>query len=435
MMPRPSDNTSLEDASGLNPGSTRTTADAPGPLAVLEVNGQVGYLAGSEGMADFVNMSALSSFRRIPSGDTIEMHNHVYGSDIRRNLLADEFQTEAGPAAVVHPGPSVPGLSQHDAHDSYIAASMLACMYGAARQKDIMDRCLQQVSTAFWQMCCEGNPFVLLAASAVLTWLTVHAQGTVPERVMRASLDAAKEALGSEDPICVLLEWMSAAVALNKIGTCAIDSTRLRQIWQGFTRTLGEECNHAVVALYCLSLHLIIVDKDFALAERYLEGLYHVSAQSCGAHHIQTINILATLSRAQHRQKRHLAALMSIERSLEAAPLGLNHPHRLELLVRKAVILWRLNRLDESEELYWLVVRGRVATLGAHHPRTNKAHESLVDVLTVNGKWDEKKGEAHRLLAGPQVAVSEYESWWCRIVEANRPDANLDSSPLSDDEE
>jgi hypothetical protein len=222
----------------------------------------------------------------------------------------------------------------------------------------------------------------------------------------------------------MLLEWMTAAVAAGKLEACRIDSARLRQLWQGFNDALGEEHPHTIVALYCLSFHLMFADKDFAQAERYLEYLCVVSARVFGSFDVQTINTLATLSRAQHRQKKYLLALETIDRSLIAAPLGLNHPHRLELLLRKALIVWKLNRMDEMEELYWIVVKGRVATLGIHHKTTVAAHNSLVDVLHWNGTWEARKDDAHRLLVDPQVSVSDYESWWRRVVEANRADRN-----------
>ncbi len=170
----------------------------------------------------------------------------------------------------------------------------------------------------------------------------------------------------------------------------------------------------------------MFADKDFAQAERYLEDLCVVSEWMFGLFQIQTINILATLGRAQHRQKKYLRALETINRSLMAAPLGLNHPHRLELLVRKPLIVWKINCIYEMEELYWIVVKGRVAKLEIHHKTTTAAHNSLADMLYSNGTWESRKDDAHRLLADPQLSVSDYESRWRRLVEANRANRNLD---------
>jgi tetratricopeptide (TPR) repeat protein len=307
-------------------------------------------------------------------------------------------------------------------------------MFGAARKGDSMNQCLLQASTSFRQMCVLQSPFILTAASTMLTWLLVHAEGSLSERVMRTSFQVATEALGCQNPASVLLEWMTAAAAADKLKVCRIDSARLRQLWQGFNQALGEEHGHTIVALYCLSFNLMFADKNFAQAERHLEYLCVVSARVFGPDDIQTINILAALSRAQHRQKKYLLALETINRSLIAAPLGLNHPHRLELLLRKALIVWKLKCMKEMEELYWIVVKGRVATLGIHHRTTIAAHNSLVDVLHWNGTWEARKGDAHRLLGNPQVSVSEYESWWRRVVEGSRADQNQDRASSEEGE-
>lgn len=380
--------------------------------------------------ATFAAMSDLSSFKCIPGGGFRELYQNAFGSEPQP---LDEPQSTSMTGPFVQP--QSPGLasSHHDPHFSYVTACMLACMYGAACVKDSMNQCLRRASNSFRQMCVLKSPFTLTAASTMLTWLLVHAEGSLSERVMMTSFHVAAEALGSQDPACMLLEWMTAAAA-EKLKACRIDSSKLRQIWQAFNQALGEEHGHTIIALYCLSFHLMFADKDFAQAERYLEDLCVVSERMFGLFHIQTINILATLSRAQYRQKRYLPALETIKRSLIAAPLGLNHPHRLELLLRKALIVWKLNRLEEMEELYWIVVKGRVATLGIHHKTTIAAHNSLVDVLHWNGTWESRKDDAHRLLVDPQVSVSDYESWWRRLVEANRANRNQDRASSDEGE-
>lgn len=382
-------------------------------------------------LAMHAGMSGLSSFEIISQGGWCELYQNAWGGKPQTIDSLDEPQTASMTGPFVQPPSPGPASDHNEARHAYVTACMLACMYGVARMEHSMKQCLRRASTSFRQMCLLQCPFTLVAASTMLTWLLVHAEGSLSEKVMMTSFHVAAEALGSQDPACVLLEWMTAAAA-NNLKECLIDSSRLRQTWQAFNQSLGEEHGHTIIALYCLSFNLMFTDKDFAQAERYLEDLHVVSERTFGPHEILTINILATLSRAQHRQKKYLPALETINRALVAAPLGLNHPHRLELLVRKALIVWKLNRLDEMEELYWIVVKGRVATLGIHHRTTIAAHNSLVDVLHWNGTWESRKDDAHRLLVDPQVSVSEYESWWRRVVEANR--ANRNQEPASSDE-
>lgn len=325
----------------------------------------------------------------------------------------------------------VTNSEQANLQTSYEAACMLACMYHAARRREVGRQCLNRAVMFFGQMCLVKSPFVLTGASTMLTWMLVHAEGSIAGMVMGACWAAARDVLGDQDTISTLLEWMTAATGgIEKLRACHVNTETLGHVWQSFQHRLGEEHPHTIVALYCLSFQLMLADRLFAEAEEHLRRLYLISIKSLGLAHLQTINILATLSRAQHRQKKYSLALETIDKSLAVAavPLGEYHPHRLELLIRRALVLLKLDRLDETERLYWLVTEARAATLGMHHRATVAAHESLVAMLQKNGTWEERKVDAHRLLIHPQLMVSEYENWWRRVVEANRPHNDNGSS-------
>ena len=332
--------------------------------------------------------------------------------------------------------PRLSNLASDDrsAQHAYQAACMMAAMLGAARKRDEMLACLERGSEFFQRMCQFHSPFVLTTSSIMLTWLLVHAEGSLAEKVMAASLAAATEALGPNNPVCLLLEWMTAAAARVQLTACRIGERELRNVWHGFHQTLGEQHGHTMIALYCLCFQLIFADRKFSEAEKYLNQLAVVSKKVFGPSCVLTINIQATLSRAQHRQGKYLLALETIDLSLAAAPLGLNHPHRLELLLRKALILRKLDHWDETEELYWIVFKGRVATLGWQHHETSAAHDSLVWVLKERtGNWELKRDEVHRCLIDPQVSVCDYEDWWRRFVEANKAPASDAEGSSNDD--
>jgi len=375
----------------------------------------------------FKELSELGSFHQLLEGDKCDLQDNM-GNDLSMG------KEPLSGSSTVRMLESLATPQLCDVSFSYTLACMMACMLGAAGRNDMMKQHLRQATVSFRQMCLPKSSFLLIAASMMLTWLLVHAEGKLSENIMRTSLLVAQDALGIGDPVTVLLEWMTAAAGGNKLRSCAIDSAILLQLWEGFRRTLGEDHGHAIVAMYCLSFQLMFADKDFAQAEQHLAHLWTISASTFGSSHVQTINILATLSRAQSRQKKFLSALYTINMSLVAAPLGLNHPHRLELLVRKAVVLRKLERLDETEGLYWIVVKGRVATLGLHHKATMAAHESLVDVMKENGTWEAKKGEAHKLLGDSQVSVLDHESWWRQVIEAHRIDKLHDRASSDEDD-
>ncbi|OCT53075.1 hypothetical protein CLCR_09787 [Cladophialophora carrionii] len=382
----------------------------------------------------FGHLSSLSSFQCVAVGDADALHQNI-GNAPPSYFAHDTPPTNVTTDTFEQVQSSTPASNDADAQHAYAAACMIAAMLGAAGRKDKMARCLERAAGFFRQMCRFQSPGILTAASVVLTWLLVHAEGTLSERVIAASFVAATESLGRDNPVCLLLEWMTAAAARSKLRECRVASSQLWDIWHGFRQTLGEAHGHTIVALYCLSMQLILADKAFAEAEQYLQGLTPVAANVFGLSHALTINALATLSRAQLRQGKCLLALDTIDKSLTAAPLGLNHPHRLELLLRKALILRKLDQWDETEQLYWIVFKGRVATLGWQHNETSAAHDSLVWVMKERtGNWEAKKDEVHQCLVDPQVSVSDYESWWRRFVEANRA-THIEDQDASGEEE
>jgi hypothetical protein len=141
--------------------------------------------------------------------------------------------------------------------------------------------------------------------------------------------------------------------------------------------------------------------------------LYDAAVEVLGSNALLTVDILSGLSRAQTRLGQHQAALDTIDQCLKrtplGTPLGLNHPHRFELLYRKALIRKKLGDTDEMLVCFATVVEGRAAALGTAHPSTLKAHKSLEDALRENDMWESHKGVAHRLLHNPQVDLTEQQ--------------------------
>jgi hypothetical protein len=313
---------------------------------------------------------------------------------------------------------------QQEDRGAFEAACQAACMWEASGNSDFFAVCLEQSKSLFRKMCISENPMILIAASTMLTWLTVHVERPLAGSVMRASYRVASNVLGDNNPVCVLLEWMTL-VAATKLKDSQIDSKSLHEIWKIDSRNLhriwtdfldayGEDDPRTIVALYCLSFHLLKVDKAFLQAENYLSDLQTICIRSLGFRDLQTINAIATLSRAQSRQEKYDLAYETIDISLAVSPLGLYHPHRLELLVRKAVICRKLKRMDEAEVYYWLVFRARVATLGKRHASTRQARKSLKFMLELNGTWETREAEVEAFAINPQIDVSEEESWWRR---------------------
>lgn len=328
-----------------------------------------------------------------------------------------------------------PGHWYEDAHVRYIVGSEHAALFGSLRMNDKMRTWMTCTSTGFRQICKQGAPIILLAASTMLTWLQIHVIGHVAEKVMAAALSAAQAALGHESHISLTLEWMVLATSPERLRTSRINTDTMRHVWNTFSQTLGDQHCHTMVALYGFCFHLMLVEKGYAEAETRLHGLLAASRRALGPAHIFTVNVMATLSRSQRRQGKFALASETLDEALAAIGYGLNHPHRLELLLRKAILLWKLGHKTETERLYWIVARGRIATPGVHHEKTLAAHSSLIDVLKDNGTWEARKGDVQRLLVDPQMSVKDYERWWRDTSDSAREEGRSGSAVGDDSDE
>ncbi|ETN45265.1 uncharacterized protein HMPREF1541_09096 [Cyphellophora europaea CBS 101466] len=389
------------EGQGHQPGSTASGSKKQAPAT-----GAMTHEAPMN--SELTNMSELGTFPRVLGGDVDDMLQNTYGQ-----TPPPVLSTIAAPNPIL-------SYWYGAAHMRYVVGCELAAVYGYLRMHTTMNEWLNHASDGFRQMCAENQPIILLAASAMLTWLSIHVSDNVAGKVLAATLSVAQTVFGPQDPVTLTLNWMVLATNVERLRIHQIDTRTMRHIWTTTSQTLGDQHCHTMVVLYGLCFHLMAVDKKFAEAGEHLERLIATSTRVLGSAHVFTINILATLSRAQLRQGRVELALSTINRSLIAAPYGLNHPHRLELLLRKAILLWKLGRREETKELYKTVTRGRVATLGRHHNKTISAHNSLIDVAEESENWEAEKDELHRVLADPQMTVEDYESWWRDTFDAAR---------------
>ena len=292
-----------------------------------------------------------------------------------------------------------------------LAASIYAPTSGALGRTDALDYSLKQVAAFVRKMCLSNNSLLLLTIDTVMVFLVVYAEGSLPESILRAIYHAAIGTLGEDDPVCLVIEWMTTAAGGSLLAR-RIDSTALQNVCNRISQTYGNTHSHSIVAAYCLAFQLLLEGKPSEAEERLLR-LHETAVEFLGPKALISLNTLATLSRAQTRQGKHEAALDSISRCLNrtpvGTPLGLNYPYRYELLYRKALICKQLGRTDNMLKYYCIVVEGRAAALGKTHASTQKAHKSLVEALQENDMWEDHKDLVHRLLNHPQVDISEEE--------------------------
>lgn len=321
----------------------------------------------------------------------------------KSHIMTEEHNSEL-------PGVSSGQDNELDNASRFLAACMAACMYGASGKYDLLTISFAQAASSIQQMWLGSDPHLLSAISTIAVWLRVYAEGSLPRSIFETIRQAIMASSQASHPIFRLVEWITAAAG-GSLADCSIKSTGLREIRTSITETYSADHSNAIVASYCLGFQ-ILLEGLFREAELHFQQLHETALRVLGPMSLQTVNTLTALSRAQSRQNKHAAALATIELALKGNPPGFGHPHRFELMYRKALICKKLGRTDEMLHSYCVVVEGRSATLGGNHPSTLKAYESLVKALQENGMWESHKDMAHRLLTKPQAVVTEEEASW-----------------------
>lgn len=104
-----------------------------GPL--FDMNIPFDQLDSPEVAAALAEMSDLSSFQSIHSGNIIQLYHNAYGAGPQLYHQGEHSPRSLSAASFVSPQPPGPTLNHSDGHNSYMTACMVACMFGAAGKK------------------------------------------------------------------------------------------------------------------------------------------------------------------------------------------------------------------------------------------------------------------------------------------------------------
>jgi tetratricopeptide (TPR) repeat protein len=279
-------------------------------------------------------------------------------------------------------------------HDADLASVWMACCFGACifvrRQDfDYVAKSLSRADSVFEEMLRTENSALLTSLNSTLTILGAHDQSKMEMSVVRSALHVAHKVLGTEDPISIALEWMTA-LAWRKLPQCRVTTKDLTAIYNQFRSQYGPKHPHTLAILYNVGFSLLR-DKLYEEAESHLRQVYEDSSLTLGPSHMQTITALATLSRALSNQKKFEEAVELRKQavSLGQRTLGQNHPHTLESMRRLALIYKDQGKDDLMEPIYWAVLQGRIKSLGPKHDYTEGAMEDLIELLKKLNKWDD----------------------------------------------
>jgi hypothetical protein len=276
---------------------------------------------------------------------------------------------------------------------------------------------LNGASAELEEMLSRKDCLTLISLNLMLSILHMHDQGSIAESIVRSALRVAERVLSPDDPIRATIAWMVtvAGRTIQKGGRDGDVLVKLEEINRAFERDLGPTNPTTIASGYNVAW-MLCREGQWEEADRILCTLYETCRSSLGPIHMQSIMVLSTLSRAQSRQGHYSAAMGTIERAIRdsESTLGCNHPHRLELKRRLALMYQDIGEKEPMEELYWDVLKGRIKMLGTQHNYTAGAKKDLEDLLKELGKWNEDgstQWSIDELFASTSPSSSQHEAY------------------------
>jgi tetratricopeptide (TPR) repeat protein len=274
----------------------------------------------------------------------------------------------------------------------WMAYCFSACVYMNWGDLKLSTESLSNASAEFEEMLLKNDRLTLMSLNLMLTMLHMHDQGSIAGSIVRSALEVAERVLSTHDPIRATIAWMVTVAdhTLQKGGRDGEVLLKLEEINRAFERDLGAANPTTIASRYNVAW-MLCRESEWEEAEHMLYTLYETCSSSLGPIHIQSLMVLSTLSRAQSRQRNYSAAMRTIEKAIHdsESTLGCNHPYRLELKRRLALMYRDIGEKEQMEELYWDVLKGRIKMLGPQHGYTAGAKEDLEGLLKELGKWNE----------------------------------------------
>jgi tetratricopeptide (TPR) repeat protein len=269
-----------------------------------------------------------------------------------------------------------------------------ACMYASRGQKELSEKFEQAAAMEIEELLEKRDRGILLILNFILTILHSHDQDVIAASIVRASSLVAERMLPAEDPIRITAAWMVA------VAGCQLKQNSpeggwiklLSQVCEDIEAEFGWKDEAAIAARYNYAWMLNHEGRS-AEAEEVLVRLYEISCHVLRPIHMQSVSIVATLSRAQEPQKKYDLAIRNMRTAIAdcEGTLDCDHPWRLESK-RFLAVLYLKDEIDQPDlaiDLYREVLRGRVKMLGRDHRFTRASRQDLENMLRCVGQLDE----------------------------------------------
>jgi hypothetical protein len=370
------------------------------------------------------------------SPDSIMLHSPDSHSDVLPDL---------SPRDIFNPDPNLP---PHDAHFAipastkqtdhswrWISHCFSACIfYSRDRYTDSSDHNLTEytpraalapkdfaiarmdldcANAEFKAMLLCNDPNILLALNQTVTVLMMHNWNNITPHIMQGAADTAEAVVGKDHPIWILTRLM---VLMTNSTTMyeqrEITSATLKAVWQAFVNgwkseitghsieAEGDAGRRAIPAMYSYASLLMIeatrpgLDDSsrsikMAECEYTLMSCHQLARDAFSRKHLQAIQALVKLQLCLDRQGRVEEAIKYTEMAVNDGEesLGKWHPRHLETKRILAELYRRCGKDDETINIYWYVLEGRVRMLGRKHESTMLIKGTLIEFLKERGRW------------------------------------------------
>lgn len=271
----------------------------------------------------------------------------------------------------------------------WIALCSMAAMQQPSGQLITSQYALGEASKLFEKMILTRDPQMLSSLVVFGAVLEARGEDDFVGTVLSHTSAISSDILGKTDSITLTIKWIVNALA-KKPQSPRISLSKLREISYNFEAEYGKLHSYYLTSLFNLAKALDL-EQYAEEAEEILRDIIRLCPHVYAPGHPQTIISQMNLSRILLRngQSREAQSIMTSAVSSSQERWGLDHPYTLECLRRQAILLEKVERPEQIENLLETVLRGRIRSFGPHHRYTYGSRLDLESWLENQGRKDE----------------------------------------------
>ena len=269
----------------------------------------------------------------------------------------------------------------------WLAHLFRAVIFKKQNRQDLVARCETDAAKIFTYMVDMHNRFLLPGLGVLSGILTAQNQWLMVAHFLVKCCEITEARRGAEDPFTIAFEHMYGHCARGlELPQKHVSQERLRNALRSFQLAWGKDHPNTIVLRYHLAWDTVNSGNP-AQAEKDLRELLPLARQVMGPENYVTTGIMRSISRACRDQGKLEDAISFMSDALERqkAPLGIDHPERMEGFRRLGTYYREIGDLEKAEECFNTALVGQVKLLGANNSLTIGTLNLLEVVLKERG--------------------------------------------------